>query len=219
MNIADDSVVDYKALVERGYDRCAAAYDGARQEEAKQALGMLMDNLDDGAVVLDVGCGAGVPVARELACRFMITGVDISGKMIDLARVNVPKNTFIHGDIMSVDFPRSHFDAAVAFYSVFHLPREEHEDLFGRIYRWLKPGGYLMATVGMRGEMAYTNEDFFGVTMYWSNYGLEEYKEILDRLGFTVLEVTIVGHGYDEAHQTSVERHPLIFAQKSAEDA
>jgi len=216
MKINDDSVVDYKALVERGYDRCAEAYARARQEKAQHSLVMLNDHLDDVAVVLDVGCGAGVPVARELATRSMVTGVDISGKMIDRARVNVPQGTFIHGDIMSVEFPPAHFDAVVAFYSIFHLPREEHEDLFTRIYEWIKPAGYLMATVGMMGELAYTNEDFFGATMYWSNYGLDKYREILDRLGLDILEVTIVGHGYDKEHQKPAERHPLIFAQKRA---
>ena len=215
MKLANDPTIDYKALVECGYDRCAAAYDEARQKETEQALVMLVDHLDDGAVVLDVGCGAGVPVGRELARRFTVTGIDISGKMIARARVNVPEGTFIHGDIMSIDFPPSHFDAVVAFYSIFHLPRKEHIELFRRIHRWLKPGGYLMATLSIRNEPAYTTEDdFFGVRMYWSNYSLEEYKEILDRLGFDVLQVTTVGHGYNETHQSPEEHHPLVIAQK-----
>ena len=219
MKLADDPTVDYKALVERGYDCCAAAYDEARTEEAEPALARLMDRLDDGAVVLDVGCGAGVPVARELVRRFIVTGVDISGEMVDRARVNVPEGTFIHGDIMSVDFLPSQFDAVMAFYSVFHLPREEHEELFRRIHRWLKPGGYLMATVSLWNESGYTEDDFFGVEMYWSNYGLEEYQDILERLGFDLLKVTTVGHGYHERHQTPEERHPLIFARKSTQEA
>jgi SAM-dependent methyltransferase len=218
MKPADDPTVDYKALVQRGYDRCAEAYDEVRQQEAEPALAMLMSRLDDGATVLDVGCGAGVPVARHLAQRFVVTGVDISGTMIDRARQNVPRGTFIHGDVMAVDFPPSHFDAVVAFYSVFHLPRQEHVELFRRIHRWLKPGGYLMATVSVWNEAAYTEDDFFGVTMYWSNYGLEEYEEMLERLGFRLLQVTIVGHGYDDVHQAPDERHPLMFAQSCGKD-
>jgi len=216
MKPADDPTIDYKALVQRGYDRCAVTYDEARKQETEQALNMLMSHLDDGAAVLDVGCGAGVPVARDLAQRFTVTGVDISGKMVDRARVNVPGGTFIHRDIMSVDFRSSHFDAVLAFYSIFHLPRKEQEELFGRIHRWLKPWGYLMATVSVCNEAAYTEDDFFGVTMYWSNYGLEEYKQILERLGFDLLQVTIVGHGYDETHQTADERHPLVFARRGS---
>ena len=50
--------------------------------------------------------------------------------------------------------------------------------------------------------------------MYWSNYGLEEYKEILTQVGFTLLETSVIGHGYAEAHQAPVENHPLVFVQK-----
>jgi ubiquinone/menaquinone biosynthesis C-methylase UbiE len=95
MNPTGDSKADYKTLVKRGYDSCAEAYDAARKEKAGQALTRLMDSLADGAAVLDVGCGAGVPVARALTRRFSVTGIDISGRMVDRARMNVPEGTFI----------------------------------------------------------------------------------------------------------------------------
>ena len=214
MRPANDPEVDYKDLVRRSYDRCSAAYDQARRQEPEPALSMLINRLDEGAVVLDVGCGAGVPVARELAQYFTVTGVDFSGTMINRARENVPTGTFIEGDIMSVDFPPAHFDAVVAVYSIFHLPREEHAELFRRIYRWLKPEGYLMATVSFWNEVGYIEDDFFGATMYWSNHALDEYKEILEGLGFSLLEATIIGHGYDDSTQKHDESHPLVFTQK-----
>jgi ubiquinone/menaquinone biosynthesis C-methylase UbiE len=219
MKPTGDPKVDYKALVARGYDTCAEAYDAARREKAEQALTMLMNRLGEGAVVLDVGCGAGVPVAQTLAHRFSVTGVDISGRMIDRARMNVPEGTFIHEDIMSVDWPASHFDAVVAFYSIFHLPREDHEALLRRIHRWLNPGGYLMATVGTSNEAGCIEDDFFGVKMYWSHYGVEAYKGILAGLGFDCLDVTIIGNGYEERYQMAEERHPLIVARKRTEEA
>ena len=71
-------------------------------------------------------------------------------------------------------FPLTSIDAVVAYYSISHIPLEEHSAMFQRIYQWLKPGGYLLATVTTEAEDAYTEDDFFGVTMYWSNYGLGE---------------------------------------------
>jgi len=204
---------DYKALVQRGYDLCAAAYEKARQSEGNPELDLLTCQLSSGAHVLDIGCGAGIPITRTLAQRFQVTGVDISSEQIRRARRNVPEGIFIQGDIMSVNFLPASFDAAVAFYSIFHLPREEHPDLFRHIYRWLKPGGYLLATVTLFSEAAYTEDDFFDVTMYWSNYGLEDYKTILTQIGFKLLDTTIIGHGYTEEYQTPAEQHPLIFAQ------
>lgn len=214
MRPADDSQINYKDLVRRGYNSCAAEYDKSRRREAGPELSLLTGQLSEAATILDVGCGAGVPVARTLARRFVVTGVDISGEMISCARVNVPQATFIEGDIMSVEFPPSNFDAAVAFYSIFHLPREEHPELLRRMYGWLKPGGYLLATLSYLNEAPYTEDDFCGVTMYWSNYGLAEYKKIMTEVGFTLLETTVVGHGYQAGVQASEERHPLVFARK-----
>ena len=114
---------------------------------------------------------------------------------------------------MSVRFPPSSFDAVVAFYSIFHLPREEHPDLFRRVYRWLRPGGYLMCTLSHYSEEGYTEEGFFGVTMYWSNYSLEEYAEILARAGFVLLETTTTSD-YEDATKEISEDHPLVLARK-----
>lgn len=213
MQAANDPNVDYKKLVQHSYDLCAADYAQARQGKVHPELDLLTRRLNDDAHVLDIGCGAGVPIAQTLARRFKVTGVDISGEQIRRARLNVPEATFIRGDIMSIDFPAASFDAVVAYYSLFHLPREEHPDLLRRIYAWLNPGGYLLATVTSSAEDAYTEDDFFGVTMYWSNYGLEDYKNLLTEIGFELLETDAIGHGYTVDQQATPEHHPLIFAQ------
>jgi SAM-dependent methyltransferase len=211
MKPASDPRVDYKALVQHGYDQCAAEYEAARRGKASPELDLLMGRLSPGARILDVGCGAGVPVAQRLAERFHVTGVDISGEQIRLARLNVPTGEFIQGDILSVDFPPASFDAVTAFYSIFHLPRGEHPELLRRIRGWLKPGGYLLATLSAQAEDAYTEDDFFDVTMYWSNYGLDEYKSMLTQLGFELLETAVIGHGY--AEEAQAEHHPLVLAR------
>ena len=100
---------------------------------------------------------------------------------------------------MSVDFPPSSFDVAVALFSTFHLPREEHSDLLRRIYRWLVPDGHLYARSAIEARKGYTEDDFFGVTMYWSNYSLEEYRKMLAEIGFTLLATSTVGE-INESH-------------------
>jgi SAM-dependent methyltransferase len=176
-------------------------------------LSLLTDRLDDGVEILDIGCGAGVPIAQTLSRRFKVTGVDISGEMLKRARVNVPEANLIEGDIMSIDFSPDIFNAAIAFYSIFHLPRSEHAELLRRIYQWLKPGGYLLATLSYNNEPAYTDE-YLGTTMYWSNFGLEEYRRLLDGAGFTITVATVIGGGYKDPNEAPDERHPLILARK-----
>ncbi len=217
MQPASNSNVDYRALVQQGYDVCADAYEEARRNAVTPELGLLTRQLTDDAHVLDIGCGAGVPITQELARRYRVTGVDISEKQIRRAQRNVPTGTFIQGDIMSVDFPPAHFEGVVAFYAIFHLPREEHPELFRRIHTWLKPKRYLLVTVARSAEAPYTQENFFGVTMYWSNYGLEDYRAILAETGFRILETAVIGHGYTEDQQVPAEYHPIILARADHE--
>jgi len=214
MKPADDPDFDYRALVRRGYDRCAPRYEAIRAREVESDVEQLIEVPQPGSQVLDVGCGAGVPIAKALVRRFRVTGVDLSREMITRARQNVPEATFVHADILEVDLPAAGFEAVVSFYTLFHLPKESHKVSVQRMHSWLSPGGYLLITVAREDEAPYT-EDYLGVTMYWSNYGLPEYLAFLDEMGFEIIKVSSVGHGYLPGQGTGAETHPLIFARKS----
>jgi ubiquinone/menaquinone biosynthesis C-methylase UbiE len=208
---ANDPGVDYKRLVAQGYDRIARAYEQARRDVKHPEIKWLKKRLPNQAQVLDVGCGSGLPVTRELAKRFIVTGVDISGEQIKLARKHIRHATFIHSDIMGLDFPVESFDAVVALYAIFHLPRGEHGKLITNVRRWLKPGGYLIASFAYEAEEPYTEDDFFGTEMYWSNLGMTEYSAMLSEAGFKILETKTIGRGYGDG--ASAEQHPLVIAQ------
>jgi len=115
---------------------------------------------------------------------------------------------------MSVSFNPSRFDAVVALYSIFHIPREAQPALFQRLRRWLRPGGYLLCTLSHQSEPGYTEDDFHGVTMYWSNYSLGEYLGSLADSGFVVLETSSTACGHDETTHGTIEDHPLVLAQR-----
>ncbi len=71
----------------------------------------------------------------------------------------------------------------------------------------------MLATVTPDAEAAYTENDFFGATMYWSNYGLADYQAILTRIGFRLVDTVSVGHGYAPEARMPTEQHPVILAQ------
>lgn len=213
MRPADDPSIDYKALVRGGYERCADAYLSARARAPATALHLLFDRLPKGASVLDLGCGAGLPIASALAPRYRVTGVDFSSRQIELARRHVPNATFIHADLSELRFPPAGFEAIAAFYVLFHLPRDAQLDLLGRIWAWLKPGGYFLATASWRDEAPYLENDFFGVTMYWTNFAFSEYERILQALGFQLESAGEVGHGFEDPDSRE-EHHPLLFVRK-----
>jgi SAM-dependent methyltransferase len=131
-------------LVRSGYERCARDYATTRDQfRNTKHLEDLARRLPDGACVLDLGCGSGRPVDAFLLERgFDVTGVDVSGEQIRLARETLPAGTFMQGDMSDVAFPAATFDAVVSFYAIFHIPREEHGGLLRRTWegsedRWV----------------------------------------------------------------------------------
>ena len=71
------------------YERHARAFDGIRSKHLfeKPWLDRFVAILPRGASVLDVGCGAGEPMAAELIGRGLaVTGVDSSETLIGLCR-------------------------------------------------------------------------------------------------------------------------------------
>ena len=212
--IADDPETDYRDLVRTAYNRCAMDYAGQRCITAEPELNLVTERLAPGSKILDVGCGAGIPIARHLARTFNLTGIDISSNMIDLARQNVPTARFVTADGMATEFPACSFDAVVSFYAIFRVPRQGHMDLFRRFAQWLRPGGLLLVTLaGRDDDPGYTEDDFFGGTMYWSNLGPSTYKRFLTEAGFRIEREGIVGSGFgnDDAPE---EVHSFFFAVK-----
>jgi cyclopropane fatty-acyl-phospholipid synthase-like methyltransferase len=183
-----------KSVVARGYDIVAGSYleRYGRSRVRDRWLDELIARLPEGARVLDLGCGAGVPVARQLmehGCD--VVGVDGSISQIELARRNVPAAEFIHADMTDVNFVSASFDAIAAFYSITHVPREEHATLLRRIVNWLKPGGLFVASLGSRECPGWTGE-WLGAEMFFSHYDASTYQRLVRAAGLNIEHAELV---------------------------
>jgi cyclopropane fatty-acyl-phospholipid synthase-like methyltransferase len=47
----------------------------------------------------------------------------------------------------TIEFPPDCFDAVVSFYTLEHIPRQEHKTVLRRIYKWLRDGGFLLLSI------------------------------------------------------------------------
>jgi SAM-dependent methyltransferase len=197
-------MADAKALVARGYDQIALRY-AAWRVEGNPALRLARDldgRLPDGADVLELGCGRGVPIARELAKRHRVTGVDISAAQVELARHHVPEASFVHADYTELDIAAGSFDAVVAILTLTHVPREEHADLFARIAGWLRDGGLFLCSLGAGDAAGSVDDDWLGAPMFFSHYDADTNRRLLGDAGFELLideVVPMVEEGHGEA--------------------
>jgi len=198
--------------VRQGYE--AGDYEGEfRNErnvraEEKELFQSLFNLIPEDGDVLDLGCGTGEPFDRYLVDQgFDVTGVDIVEKYIYAAREHVPEAHFFQGDFFDVEPEKGKFDAVVSFYAIFHLPREEHSDLFEHINDLLREDGAILVTVGA-GEMdEHKEEEWADSEMVWSSYSQEKNLELIEDAGFNVVET------YEE--ETKDEHHLWVLAEKS----
>jgi SAM-dependent methyltransferase len=200
-----------KDVVGRGYDalsyRCRGDADAL--EHYATWLAQLQERVPPGGAVLDVGSGGGVPLARDLAAAgYAVTGVDLSAVQVERARRLVPTARFLHADAGEVSFPASSFDAVVGLYALIHMPLDEQPRLLRRIGRWLRPGGWLLATTGHHAWTG-SEDNWLGgeAPMWWSQADAATYRAWIEQAGLSVVTEDLVPEG-DGAHALFWARRP-----------
>jgi 2-polyprenyl-3-methyl-5-hydroxy-6-metoxy-1,4-benzoquinol methylase len=185
--------------VRAAYNEVSALYRGDADAPANHVAWTadLSRRLQRRGDVLDLGCGCGIPVARDLARDgHAVTGVDLSDVQIERARQLVPAATFLRADATAVSFGPQSFDAIICLYALIHMPLDEQPALLRRCATWLRPGGWLLATTGHRAWTG-TEANWLGgtATMHWSHADADTYRHWLTAAGFTVAEQQFVPEG------------------------
>lgn len=198
---------DPNDIVVNGYNTIARAYHEQRDKfKSDELLTHFSCHLPPGGDVLDVGCGAGVPVARTLVdAGFKVTGVDVSSSMLELASVHAPEASFINMDMRRLGFDAGCFDGICAFYSLFHVPKEEHLQILTGFHGLLRGGGILLFNSGRSAWEGI--EDFHGAEMFWSHPDRAVTRQMVIDAGFSVIMA--------EEREYGGEEHLWVMALKS----
>ena len=218
MTPVTDPAIDPRRIVADGYDAIAERYyawsDARPSATRRRWLARALELIPPGADVLELGCGAGVPMTRALAAGRRVTGVDISARQIELARAAVPEATFVHADMTALDLAPASFDAVVAFYSLTHVPRADLPALLASVRGWLRPGGVFLASMGAQDAPDEVEEDWLGAPMFFSHHGAKKNRAMVRRAGLELEEAVV------EAEPEV--RHDALFlwvvARRPAED-
>ena len=182
-------------LVARGYDAISDHFNEWRErivgDPRHEWTSELESRLDDGARVLELGCGAAAPDTVRLAERFQVTGVDISAEQLRRARAALPEAKFIEADFTELELEPESFDAVVSFYAFNHVPRELLAPTFARIHRWLVPGGLVMTALGTSDTDGWVGE-WLGAPTFFSSFPPETNTRLVTEAGFEILRDELV---------------------------
>lgn len=179
------------ARTQEVYERQAKRFDAERSKSLHERawLDRFLAPIQPGGRILDVGCGAGDPIAGYLLEEgFDVVGLDASRGMLAIARERYPNADWVLGDMRQLDFS-SPFDGVIAWNSFFHLMPSEQRDVLGRIARVMKRSAPWLLTVGDR-EGAETGW-VGGEPIYHASLSPGEYRDLLEGLGIEVLDFVV----------------------------
>jgi len=172
------------------YDALAEVY--ADQYESgtpdRPFLNEFLSHLRRGARLLDVGCGTGSSTKYFFDHGMHVEGIDISGRMIELAKRSYPQIRFTRTDIRDSSYQASHLDAIWAGYSLFHMGREDFQTVLTKCRKALVSDGIfgLIMQEG-KGEVRFPEPLCPGKSLLVWLYSIKELTVILSAKGFNVI--------------------------------
>jgi ubiquinone/menaquinone biosynthesis C-methylase UbiE len=150
----DDPLKQAKAKAAATYDAAADHFDDEPLAFWDRIGRRTIERLElpPAANVLDVGCGSGasaLPAAQVVGRNGSVLGVDLAGRMLDLARekakaFGLSNVEFRCADMTSLGYSDGRFDAVVSVFSIFFVP--DMEGLVHELWRMVRPGGKLAVT-------------------------------------------------------------------------
>jgi len=175
----------------REYDLIAEWYASARVDETGvPEATALASSIPPGSLVLDVGCGNGIPITSAwLSRRHRVVGLDSSAAMLTRFRQNCREAFAVWGIAQFCPFADGIFDAAVAWGVMFHLRPEHTIKAIASVSRVVKSGAPFLFTSGTVDDFDGKDGTMNGVTFRYFSYSVDGYRRILGDHGFRLIDV------------------------------
>lgn len=200
--------LDVISLNKWAWEHVAGIYAKKPPVDVSNTFEFFCNSLSNRAKVLDVGCGTGVPFAQFLVEKgYQVVGIDISSRMVQLAKKNVPQATFRELSMTDLDY-EGEFDGIVASYSMLLLDPPRFKDVAQKIVNSLKKRGIYYLSLNEPNEEDFNMDEeavveIMGETMYSRAYTREEVLEVFIPMNMKLLRFqrqVIISKEFGEEH-------------------
>ncbi|WP_240197769.1 class I SAM-dependent methyltransferase [Nonomuraea lactucae] len=163
--------------------------------------------------VADLGCGPGRITAHLQSLGVNAFGIDLSPRMVAVARRSHPDLRFEQGSMTALELADGTVGGAVAWYSTVHTPPELLPKVFGEIHRVLAPGGHLLIAFKVGDERRHLDRGYgheLSLDVYWMPP--EHIAELVSKTGL-VLDAQLIREP-DESERPRSGRQAFFLAHK-----
>ena len=208
----------YLAAVRESYDTIAADYAErvplpAELDPLSRAVLVAFAELVRGAgggPVADVGCGPGQVTAHLARLGLDAFGVDLSPRMVGLARRAYPALRFAQGSMTALEAGNDTLGGILAWYSVHHTPPALLPVVFAEFHRTLAPVGHLLLGDYVGDEHRRPTQAYGRPVSYESFFlPVERIAELLGGAGLVV-----TAHVVQEPEGRIPRRYACLLARK-----
>ncbi|GAB3204661.1 class I SAM-dependent methyltransferase [Nocardia tengchongensis] len=184
----DDTRMSYDTVAATYADLTRHLMDETPEERSALASFADMVRIQGGGLVADVGCGAGRITAHLRQLDVDAFGIDLSPRMIDVARRDHPGLRFEVGSMTNLALADASIAGLVAWYSLIHVPDDELGSVFDHFRRVLRPGGPLLLGFHVGDDSQLKTQGYGGHPMHLHVHRRQRnrMRVWLDDAGFTV---------------------------------
>ena len=166
------------------------------------------------AKLLDVGCAAGRDSLYFTQKNLKVTGIDLSEKLLEYAKITAPQATFLKEDVRYISFPSESFDGIWVNAVLLHLKRQEIPEVLAKFYQLLRKSGVLFVSLKKgKGEGSITEPLSQEQPRFFTFYEESEIKQLITQTGFSIIEL-YTRHAQDRGPDTRNIDWIFCFARK-----
>ena len=155
-----------------------------------EVIDKFLSYLKPNSKILDLGGGTGKLTDLFIQKGHKAICYDFSKEMMRKAQEFYPNIPYILDDMiyMKDHFENNSLDGIIAFYSLFHIPREELDNVFSCIYDLLKENGVVCFVVQLGDGEEFIDEPYLKEegknVLYFNFFTKEEINELLQKHNF-----------------------------------
>ncbi|MFH0828863.1 MAG: class I SAM-dependent methyltransferase [Candidatus Kerfeldbacteria bacterium] len=189
--------MDYTDHVRSTYDAIAEDYANNHPNDTwdDDYIELFSLLLPTGANILELGCGPGVEVKKLRNRGYNVHGLDISERILSVARRLNPDSPFTRGDMRKLSFEDASFDGVFAKASLLHIEKGDAPKVLSEAERILVPKGLFHVAVKKktpRQQDGFITENDYGYpySRYFSFWTSPQLRKVLEKAGFDIVHAT-----------------------------